>query len=214
MATDSSRSLFSKQINDICDQVGVSKPDAFPRWICQNILGIADDEKIDEAVSIGGKNDYGIDIFHAEESGDITEQYICWVQAKFSENLDHVARREDIESFASTLGHLMDCPHSANLTFKQKAVEFAKMVKKYPHMRKKMIFAVAGHLNSQAQELLGNSRWREEKLGNELDSNIDLEILDLDKILSRMTIPHTPTVTIKFDGNVIERIDETTRLYA
>ena len=137
MAMDTRRSLFHNQINDICDQAGVSKPDAFPIWICQNILNMADNEKIDEAVSIGGKNDCGIGIFHAEENGDITEQYVCWVQAKFSENLDYAAGREDIESFASTLGRLTDCPASANLTFKQKAAEFAKMAKKYPPIRKK-----------------------------------------------------------------------------
>ena len=73
-----------------------------------------------------------------------------------------------------------------------------------------MIFAVAGHLNSQAKVLLGNSIWRKERLGNESYSNIDLEILDLDKILSRIAIPHTPALMIKFDGNVIERVDATT----
>ena len=209
MATEASRSLFGDQIEEICDQAGVSGPDAFARWICQNILGIAGEGAIDEAVSIGGKNDYGIDVFHANEDGDITERYVCWVQAKFSQSLDHGATREELESFASTLGHLRDCPDLANRTFKQKAAEFAKMEARHPGIRKRMIFAVAGRLNSQARGLIGNPRWSGERLGPDSDS-VEFEVLDLDEILSRIILQHTPALKIKFEGSVIERTDGST----
>ncbi len=207
MASDESKSLFLEQIKDMCEQLGVSKTDAFSRWVCQNILSITDEGSIDEAVSIGGKNDYGVDIFHAEHNGDVTEQYICWIQAKFSETLDHVVNREEIETFASTFGHLKNCPNLANMTFKQKSTEFVKMTKQYPHIRKKMIFAVAGRANEQVQALVKDPQWLEEKFDN---NNIILEILDLNEILSRMIVSHTPQLQLHFDGQVITRKDTST----
>ena len=205
MTEETGKALFNKQIQEICDQVKVLRHDAFPRWICQNILGIMDDGNVDEAVSIGGKNDYGVDVFHADEGGDVTEQYICWIQAKFSENLDRRISREEMESFASTFGHLQDCPKQANMTFKQKSSEFLKINEKHPRIKKRMIFAVTGRLTSQAEELVNNDRWKEERFGR--DHNVSLEILDMNAILSRMIVPHTPTVKIRFDGNTITRSD-------
>ena len=208
MVSNASKELFNSQIDQICEQMGIARHEAFPRWICQNILGITDEGEIDEAVSIGGNGDYGIDIFHSDESGDSTEQYVCWVQAKFSESLDHVVDREEMESFASTLGHMRDCPDGANRIFKQKSAEFVKIEKSHPHIQKKLIFAVAGKINDQVVELINNDRWKKERLGT--GSNVHLETLDLNGVLSRMTVPHTPTLKITFDGNVIERSDETT----
>ena len=211
MASDSSKELFLQQINDICEDVSVVQHEAFPRWICQNILGITDEGKIDDLVSIGGKNDYGIDIFHTDESQDITEQYVCWIQAKFSDKFDRSITREEIETFASTLGHLRDCPDSANNTFKQKAAEFVKIEERNPNIKKKMIFVVAGKLNDQAKELINNPRWINEKFGIISKSNIHFEVLNIDDILSRMVMPHTPTLNIKFDGKVIMRTDKSTK---
>ena len=210
MTSDASKALFLQQIDDISGQIGVARHEAFPRWICQNILGISDEGQIDEAVSIGGRGDYGIDIFHADEGGDVTEQYVCLIQAKFSDELDRMVNREEMESFASTVGHLRDCPEGANKTFKQKSSEFAKMEERHPHIQKRLIFAVTGRINDQVREMISSDRWRRDRIGYGTGSNVRLEILDLDGILSRMVIPNTPTLRIKFDGSVIERSDETT----
>ena len=51
-------------------------------------------------------------------------------------------------------------------------------------------------------------QWRQNRLG--VDSSLSIEILDLQDILSRMTVPHTPALKIKFDGTVIERTDAAT----
>ena len=209
MTEETSISVFNDEINMICDQVDTIKSSAFPRWICQNVLNITEEYKIDEAISIGGKNDYGIDIFHADESGDITEQYVCWIQAKFSEDLNRVINREELETFANTLNHLKNCPDLANNTFKQKSAEFIQINQKHPHIRKRMIFAVTGKLNDQAQALIDNPAWMKEKFGQGVDS-VELEILDLQGILSRMMIQRTPAIGIKFDGGVLERTDTTT----
>ena len=211
MASDSSKELFLQQINDICDDVGIGQPDAFPRWICQKILGITDDGMIDEMVSIGGKNDYDIDIFHTDENQDVAEQSVCWIQAKFSESLDYNVTRDEIETFASTLDHLRKCPESANNTFKQKSNDFCEIEKRNSNIKKKMIFVVAGKLNDQAKELFDNLEWKNNKFGNESKSNLSFEILNIDDILSLMVIPHTPTLTIKFDGEVIIRTDTSTK---
>lgn len=78
MTADTSKALFLDQIDDLCVRMGdIPRHEAFPRWICQNVLGIADNITIDDAVSIGGRNDYGVDIFHSDEHGDSTEQLVC-----------------------------------------------------------------------------------------------------------------------------------------
>ena len=210
MASDAGKALFHKQLEEIAEQVGISKQEAFPRWLCQNILGITDEGKIDEVVSIGGKGNYGINIFHADEDGDVTEQYVCWMQAKFSDDLDRKITRDEMESFGNTLGHLRDCPKQANRIFKQKSAEFVKIDERYPGIKKRMIYAVAGRLDDQARELVSNPRWIEERLGCRPGSNSPIEILELDDILSCMITPHTPTMKITFDGDALERTDTTT----
>ena len=141
MALEGRAELFHDELGQICKQMGIPKQEAFPRWICQNVLGITEETDIDEAVSIGGRDDYGIDIFHMHDNGDSTEQYVCWIQTKFSEGLDHRITREEFESFASTLGHLRNCPVRANRTFKQKSTEFVKINTENPRIKKRMIFA-------------------------------------------------------------------------
>jgi len=210
MALETSKALFNKQLEEICGQMGVPKHEAFARWICENILGITGEGEVDEAVSIGGKNDYGIDIFHADEGGDTTEQYVCWIQAKFSETLDHRVTREEMESFASTLGHLRKCPDLANRTFKQKSAEFVKMADIRPPIKKRMIFAVAGTLNDQVRSMINDDQWKRDRLEHGSGSNVHLEILDLDDILLRMTTPHTPNLKVRFDGDILKRTDALT----
>ena len=210
MTSETSRAMFSDQIADICEQMGVAPHDAFPRWICQTILGIAEEGSIDEAISIGGSNDYGVDVFHADVDSDDTDQYVCWIQAKYSEGLDHIVTREELDSFAGTLYSMRNCPEPANHTFKQKSREFASMEKRYPGIKKKMIFVAAGRLNAQAESLTRDQKWLEDKFGSEYGTTLDFEVYDLDKILSYMIMPHTPNLRIKFDGGTIRRTDEKT----
>lgn len=113
-----------------------------------------------------------------------------------------------MESFASTLGHLRRCPDHANKTFKQKSAEFVKMEAENPHIKKRMIFAVTGEASGQVLELMGDVGWKTNRLG--AGSDVSLEILDLQSILSRMTAPYTPALKISFDGSVIERTDPAT----
>ena len=210
MTLETSQGMFREQIARISEQTGIPAHEAFPRWVCQNILGMDDDAKIDEAVSIGGCNDFGIDVFYAEDAGDATERYVCWIQAKYRDDLDHHITREEAESFASTLGHLRRCPAEANGVFRQKSAEFAKMEDGHPGIKKLMILAVTGKPDSQVRSMLQDQRWMEDRLGCGPGSDVRLEVLDMEGILSRMTIPHTPTLQVRFDDGVIARTDGAT----
>lgn len=209
MASDASKALFTSQIGQISDQMEIPKHEAFPRWICQNILGIADEGQIDGAVSVGGRNDYGVDIFYTDDSDDVTERYVCWIQAKFSESMDHIVGREEMESFAGTLNHLRNCPDPANRTFKQKATELARMEARYPGIKKRMIFAVTGRFNDQVNSMINDANWKEARLGAKQD-DISLEMFDLGRILSYLVTPPTPQVKIDFVSQVIEQVDTVT----
>ena len=209
MASDASKELFNSQIEETCNQMDIPKHESFLRWICQNIIGISDEGQIDGAVSVDGKNDYGVDIFYTDDSGDATERYVCWVQAKFSEGLNYVVGREEMEAFANTLNHLKDCPDLANNTFKQKSVELARMEAKYPGIKKRMIFAVAGRFNDQVNDMISNVNWMEAKFGVRHE-DISLETFDLDRIFSYLGTPPTPQARIEFISQVIEQADAVT----
>jgi hypothetical protein len=51
---------------------------SFVRWACENILNIKDDFDVEDAISIGGKSDYGIDFFQHDSVGDEEDQSIIW----------------------------------------------------------------------------------------------------------------------------------------
>lgn len=207
----SAKDVFLRHLGDICDETGLSKDRAFSRWVCENILGIADSMKIDEAVSISGKeNSYGVDVFHIEESGDYSEQYVCWMQVKFTEALNHIVTEEEIKSFAKTTGFLEDCPQEANSTFRRKAEEFMKIGKTDAPIKKRMIFAVTGELDQRAQKLCNDNYWKQLQFSNSSGPPIDFDVFTLKDILSFVTTPSTPEIQVNFDDGVLQRCDQET----
>lgn len=202
--------LFLQQIDSIVDEYGVSREQAFLRWICENILDLSEEGKIDEAVSIDGKDDRGVDIFHYESSGDEIDQYVTWIQAKFSNTLDHVVTREEIRDFGHTIGDLESCPLEANNIFKQKSSEFIQLGGVESRIRKRMYFVCSGSLNAQAKELINSNEWKQQVIGNLSGPLIEFEVIDIDNILSHIITPETQRIRIKFDGAVIPRNDTTT----
>ncbi|MDI1495466.1 MAG: abortive infection protein [Cenarchaeum symbiont of Oopsacas minuta] len=197
---------FRSEIQKICDDEGLTLDRAFPRWICEHILGITKSDVISEAVSIGGKNDYGIDIFHINEDED--NQYVCWIQAKYGEMLDRSIDRDGIISFGNTIKYLENCPNQANKTFKQKSDEFKKIIHDNADIKKRMIYVVTGKLNEQAKEQITRDDWKKNFTGYQ--SPIEFELFEMDKILSYVRKPHTPLIKIEYDGSVIERKDDLT----
>ena len=197
---------FRSEIQKICDNEGITSDRAFPRWICEHVLGITESDIISEAVSIGGKNDHDIDIFHINEDED--DQYVCWIQAKYSETFDRSIPRHDIISFGDTVKYLKDCPNQANQTFKQKSREFKKIIQSNPDIKKKMIYVVAGKLNEQAKEQITRDDWK--KNLNDHINSIEFELIEMDGILSYVRKPRTPSIKIEYDGHVIERNDNLT----
>ena len=175
--------------------------------MCENVLGIENEAEIDEAVSIGGRGSFGIDAFYAED-GDAHGRYACWIRAAYDDGLDRRITREEIESFALTLGHLRRCPAEANAVFRQKSAEFTMMVGRQPSIKKRMVFVTAGRVGAQVRDMLKDPRWREDRLGPGPD--VRLDVLGIDDILSRVTIPHTPPLQVEFDGDSICKTDEAT----
>ena len=209
MVSETIKTLFKDQISHISDHAGIPDYDSFPRWICQNVLGVTDEGEIDEAVSIGGKDDHGIGIFYVDDGTYSGEQAIYMIQAKFNENLDHVVTRAEIESFTGEMGRMRRCPEGANTVFKQKSMFLKRTEAQYPNIRKYMIFAVTGKPDAHIDGLIRNDEWRQEKKVTS-SNNTYLDILDIDKILSYVTSPPTPGIKIKFEGQVIKRTDKFT----
>lgn len=208
MVSDAGKGLLKKEIDDICEEMGVRRHAAFPRWVCQNVLGISDESRISEAVSIGGRNDYGVDAFYAEIDGDPTEQHVCWIQSKFSDDLDYRASREDVGSFARTAEHLSRCPDHANRIFRQKSAELAQITARNPGIRMRMILAVTGRLNDQAAAMLDDANWRKSRLGPH--PGAQLEVVGLEDLLSYLATPPAPNLKVGFDGGVLSRRDDDT----
>ena len=197
---------FRSEIQKICDDEGLTSDRAFPRWICEHILNITENDIISEAVSIGGKNDFAIDIFHISEDEDVP--YVCWIQAKYGEALDRIITKDDIMAFGGTIKYLESCPKQANKTFKQKSDEFNEIVQNNTEIKKRMIYVVTGKLNEQAKEQINRNEWKKNFEG--YGSSIEFQLMEMTEILSYVRRPHTPTIKIEYDGSVIERKDDLT----
>ncbi len=180
---------------------------AFPRWVCENVLDL-DNSATDDAV-IDGAGDYGIDIVHIEDNSYKLDQYVCIGQVKFNKNLDYNATEQDVNSLIHAWRYLEDCPDDANEAFKQKAQEYKAIKKNNPNIQKITLFAVAGSLNRPAKTLVAKTR--SESLPNDHNKDPQLRILERDEIFSRIVTPHTPPIRIAFDGDLIERSDPITQ---
>ena len=203
MSNEQMKAQFMKEIQDISKEHNIKDYQAFPRWVCANILDIDSELDVDEAVSIDGPNDYGIDILYIDD-GDETNQSVWIVQSKFSNTLDHTVDREEILSFRETLRYLENCPGDTNSDFKQKSRDYNILRQENPGLKKIMLFAVTGHLNDQARQLIQDER-------NKLSQDTDIEILDLGEVLSHVQTPSTPDIKVHFNGNIIKRPDPTTK---
>ena len=206
----SARSYFKQDLEKISEEKEVNKERAFLIWICENVLEITDSSDIEEAVSIGGERSYGVDIFHIESNGDEIDQYVCWAQVKFAEDLNLEITKKDIESFAETIDVLENSPLDANPIFKEKAQDFADIGKTEARIRKKMLLVVTGKLTQEAQNLCDNQAWRLQNISNVSEPSIEFEVFDISKILSYIKISPTPMLSIRFDNN-ITRIDSVTQ---
>lgn len=204
MSNEQMQSQFQREIKIMCKDADIKDYQAFPRWICKNILDIRDEDAIDEAVAIGGAHDYGIDIFYLDDDDlDEAEQCVWIAQVKFSETLNYRVTKEEILSFRETVKYLENCPENANSAFKQKSMAFKKIKQANPRLKIIMLFAVTGTLNDQADKIIKS------ECGS-LPPDKSIQILDLNEILSHLRMPHTPKIKISFDGNVINRVDPTT----
>ena len=112
---------FAQDLEKISEEKEVNKERAFLIWVCKNVLEITDSSDVDEAVSIGDERRYGVDIFHIESNGDEIDQYVCWAQVKFAEDLNLRITKSDIRSFVKTIDALENSPQNANPIFKQKS---------------------------------------------------------------------------------------------
>lgn len=205
------KDLFMQELDQISKERNVDKKHAFLIWICENVLKISDSSDIDEAISICGEHNCGVDIFYIEEHGDEIDQYVCWSQVKFADDLDLEITAEDIESFTATIDALENPPSNANPIFKQKAQDFEDVGKTEARIRKRMLFAASGVLTPQAQNLCNNHDWRLLNIENIHGPPIEFKVLDLHEILSYITIPPTSMLRIKFEGGNLTRTDDVTQ---
>ena len=207
MSDEQAMSQFTGEIKGICEAMDIKDYQAFPRWICDNILGIRRDSMIDDAIAIGGSNDYGIDIFYMDDESDSDDQYVCLGQIKFSKTLDYRVTREEILSFKESIKYLENCPDDANSAFKQKANEFRMIKQDNPDIRIIMLFAVTGSLNEQAKVAI---RQDLDQIAIDNGSKPDIRILDMSEIMSHIITPRTPDIRIGFDNELVHRLDPVT----
>jgi len=193
-----------KQISkDNCDEPLYS---SFVRWVCTNILDITDESDIEDAISLGGSNDYDVDFFVHKSDGDEDEQYMSWGQVKFSETFNYSVTRNEMETFGKTLDYLKECPATANPMFKDKSKLFNDLGGKDSPIGKKMYFIVAGDLNEQTKELIQSNHWKR-TLETFRGPKIYFQVITIADILEQMVTPQTDTLKIKFEGHTLNPKD-------
>ena len=198
------KELFRDQLKDIVsDNPEIPITQAFVRWVCTNIFDISAESVIDDAI-IDGSNDNGIDVFYHEDTGDDVDQYLGWAQVKYSESLDYNVTREEMEDFVHSIDRLEKCPSGASLTFQQKSNQFQMVCNNKPHIRKRIIFVVAGKLSQSAEN------FKNLFIDDLADKSIDFDVFDMNKIISHLKKPSTKKLDLSFDGDTIQRNDELT----
>ena len=151
-SVESAKQLLLNAVNIIAKEYNITHEVAFNRWVCENVLGITDEDKIKEVLSIAGSNDYGVDFFYHTDVGDKDSEIVYWGQVKFSATLDHLVTIEEITKFGDTLRYLTEKPELSNPVFQRKSDLFNSLGGKNAQCNKKMIFVVTGNLNEQAEK--------------------------------------------------------------
>ena len=120
---------FLEEIQEICDEqewknvdgslqnwydlTDTQRSEALGRWACKRILKISVDDE-DDAVEIGAKGDYGLDIFHIKNTGE-QNQYIAWAQVKFGRDLDYTIDRKEMLDITESIDRLETPPAKATI---------------------------------------------------------------------------------------------------
>ena len=172
---------FLEEIQEFCDEqeekcvdgslkkwydlTDTQRSEALSRWACRRILEISEADE-DDAVEIGGKSDYGLDIFHIKNTGEHSKQYIAWAQVKFGRDLDYVINRNEMLDITKSIVRLETPPPRANETFKQKAADFKKAGGRDAEATKIILVIVAGGLNKDAQDVWDKFKLQVETMGN------------------------------------------------
>ncbi len=204
MSDDQAKSRLHEDIRTICKEQSMADYQAFPRWVCENILDL-DNSATDEAV-IDGARDYGIDIVHIDDA-DESNPCVYIGQVKFSETLNYIATENEVNSLIHAWKYLEDCPDNANEAFRQKAQEYKSIKQDNLNIQKIMLFVVAGSLDTSAKTLVERTS---KSLFDDQHKDLQLQILDIAEIFLRIITPYTPPIRITFHGDLIKRDDPVT----
>ena len=204
------REHLLQEVKKISEEKNITKERAFFLWVCENVLKISDNGNAEEAITISESESYGIDIFHMEEDGDRDDQYVCWSQVKFSEELNLRITKDDIDRFVGTIDSLETCPENASFIFKQKSQDFARIGKTDAPIRKQMFLVITGEITSEAESYYKSNDFQVQRLSNVVGPSIEFVVYDLQKILAQLTISHTPRLRVEFNETTIERRDPIT----
>ena len=207
MTNRDAKIFLHQELDKISEEKNITKERAFFFWACENVLKISDNFDVEEAVAISESESYGTDIFHIEEDEDRENQYVCWAQVKFAENLDLKITKQDIDKCISSIDSLETCPQDASFTFKEKSQDFARIGRTDAPIRKQIFLVVTGEITPDAEKYYKSIDFIQQKLSHVDGPNIEFLVYDLQKILAQITIPNTPILPITFDGAPIERCD-------
>ncbi len=181
MSNEQAKSRFLEDIQTICDEQSMRDYQAFPRWVCENVLDL-DNGATDDAV-IDGAGNYGIDIVHIEDNSDKLNQYVCIGQVKFNKTLNYRTTQEEVGSLINAWQYLENCPVDANEAFKQKSQEYKAIKKDNPNIQKITLFVVGGTLNHPAKTLVDMNLAK--SLSDDHKKNPQLQIIE-DKMIKIM----------------------------
>ena len=202
---------------------------AFPYWFVKKFLRVDNDNEIKDIIKIGAGGDFECDFFAVmNEDGTIStdgdgfseeEKTIVWGQAKLADSMDGDAfNTGNLEKVRAVEEHLKETDPElerigANDEFRKKAKLFQELTVRTSGApwrgRIKVLIAVAGKIQPQAKSLLDEgSEWR---LHNDFAGMTDerrvLATFEIEDVLTRMMLPKTPDVIVRFVEEPIEKFD-------
>ena len=189
------RTKFLEDLRILSEERRESLEDTFVAWVVEDVVGVDIQSIIDQSIEIRDVDKINVDFFLCIDD----EELLVWGKVIFSEDLNSVATKHDLEKFKQTYDKLEsntdpdDLLISISEKFNQRKNRF----------RKTMLFVITGTIDQEARRMLDSEMIQSMCR----DDDVEFQILDLDKILAHIQIQQTPSISVTFDHRPLQRTD-------
>lgn len=172
MASPGFEGTLRREVHELGDRLGLDEDTAFAAWYAKIAFHLDDEEALD-AISYGGGNDRGIDIFHTDEDWET----VVVGQSRYYKRASRAPKAADLALLFNTLEELEDPQELRDAGRTDLAIaaeDFADA--RARDFAVKLIFVYPGRVTSELERLVRNFN------RNRIRDNISAQLVPLDEL--------------------------------